>query len=324
MKFIGSLSTILEKRLPIEQTCPIWAFGRNVRACGNEPDRSGRKFSHSARETMTIPEPVVVFILAVLQGIAEFLPISSSGHLVVVGHLLGSEGGPGLNVVLHFGTLLAIIVFFWSQIVAIIRSDRRVVPLLVAGTIPAGCVGLWLKKGTIGGKNYGWVLDDPLLAGFMLVITGYILLLMNRLKGGQLQYQKMGYGRAILIGCAQAIALLPGISRSGSTIVAGSALGLEQKSAATWSFLLAIPAIGAAMSLECLDLLRGKSTIQTQPQWLVMGIVVSAVVGWFSLKLLVRMLDKGRLHWFAYWLIPFGLGVVVWRLKVMVDELIVR
>ncbi len=271
---------------------------------------------------MTLSEPVTVFILAVLQGIAEFLPISSSGHLVVVGHLLGSTGGPGLNVVLHFGTLLAIVFYYWPQIIAMLRSDRRVIPLLIAGTIPAGCVGLWLKKGTIGGKNYAWILDDPLLAGFMLVFTGYMLLLLTRLKGGEQPYQKMGFAKAILVGCAQAIALLPGISRSGSTIVAATALGLERQSAATWSFLLAIPAIGAAMALECYDLYTGESTIETPTHLLVMGVVVSAMVGWMSLSLMVRLLDKGRLHWFAYWLIPFGLGVVVWRLHLMVQAYI--
>lgn len=264
---------------------------------------------------MTLPEPVTVFLLAVLQGVAEFLPISSSGHLVVVGHLLGSDGGMALNVVLHFGTLISIAVFYRRRILELLGSDRRVIPLLIAGTIPAAVVGLSIKKGTLNGRSYAWVLDSPLLAGICLVVTGLLLILLDRLKEGRLEYQKLGYTRALWIGLAQAVALLPGISRSGSTIVAGTACGLNRQSAATWSFLLAIPAIGGAMVLEMLELLSGETRIATPWHLLAMGVVVSAAVGLASLSLLVRMLDRGKLHWFAWWLIPFGLGVVIWQLN---------
>lgn len=268
---------------------------------------------------MNLPEALVVLILAVLQGIAEFLPISSSGHLVVIGRMLGSDGGTALNVVLHFGTLISIVIFYRRRILELLGSDRWVVPLLIIGTVPAAVLGLWIKKGTLFGKSYAWVTDDPLLAGFMMVVTGCLLLLLQRIREGVLEYQKMGFMRAFLIGVAQAIALLPGISRSGSTIVAASSLGLTRQSAATWSFLLAIPAIGGAMLLEAIDLVRGEVTVTTPVPLLVMGAAVSAVVGLFSLRILVRLLDRGRLHWFAYWLIPFGMAVAVWQMWLIAE-----
>lgn len=271
---------------------------------------------------MNLSEPLVVAILAVLQGVAEFLPISSSGHLVVIGELLGSDGGLFLNVVLHLGSLIAIVVFYWRRIVELLTRDRRVIPLLVVATIPAAVVGLTLKEVSFGGKKYDWILEDPLVAGVCLVMTGYLLLILSKLPEREGEYQKMGFGKAFAVGCAQAVALLPGISRSGSTIVAGNALGLSRQSAATWSFLMAIPAIGGAMTLESVKLIQGKEPITTAPQWLVMGVVISAVVGWCSLAVLSRMLNSGKLHWFAYWLIPFGLAIVVWRFKVMMGPVL--
>lgn len=250
-----------------------------------------------------------VMILAVIQGIAEFLPISSSGHVVIVDAMLGgSPDSARLNVALHFGTLLSIVVFYWQRIWALLFSDRRVIGLMIIGTIPAAVIGLTIKA------KYGWVLEQPLLAAFMLPITGFMLLGLSRLKPGQIEYQQLSYTKAFLIGCAQAFALLPGISRSGSTIVAASCLGLTRQSAATFSFLLAIPAIGGASVLELKDIFNDE--VLETPLWLIgAGALVSFVIGLGALSVLVRLLDQGRLHWFAYWLIPFGLAMVVWLLN---------
>ena len=198
-----------------------------------------------------VPQTAQVIILAIVQGIAEFLPISSSGHLVVLNALMGSEGGSlELNVVLHFGTLLAILVFYRDRIIKLLSDDRRVIPLLIIGTIPAGLVGLYLKK------YHTDLLENALLAGFMLVVTGFLLMLFAKLPNGTKKYPQLKIPPVILIGLAQAAALLPGISRSGATIVAGTATGLERQSAATFSFLLAIPAIAGAMVLEAKDMLE--------------------------------------------------------------------
>ncbi len=262
-----------------------------------------------------LPEPVQILILAIIQGIAEFLPISSSGHLVVVGALFGmGEGSTELNIILHFGTLLAIVLFYWKRIIALLRSDKNVIPLLIVGTIPVVVVGLTIKE------NWPWLLKNPLLAGFMLPVTGMMLLLLPKIKHGETEYQDISYLAAFIIGCAQAFAILPGISRSGSTIVVGSMLGLKRQSATTFSFLLAIPAILGATTLEAKKMIEseGGSII---PLWLLaVGAIVSFAVGLVALRWLVRWVEKGQLHWFAYWLIPFGFAIVIWQLYVFIQS----
>lgn len=255
-------------------------------------------------------EPVQVIILAIVQGIAEFLPISSSGHLVVLGSLLGmNEGTSELSIILHFGTLLAIVLFYWKRIVALFQEDRRVIPVLIAGTLPAIVVGLLIKT------YYPEITESPFLVGFTLPMTGMLLLLLPKIKEGEIDYQKLGYGRAILIGCAQAFAILPGISRSGSTIVVACALGLKRQAAATFSFLLAIPAILGASVLEFKDMLVEEGPRTSSLGMLAVGAVISFVVGWLALTWLVRWVEKGQLHWFAYWVIPVGFLVALWQLN---------
>jgi undecaprenyl-diphosphatase len=249
-----------------------------------------------------------VIILAVVQGVAEFLPISSSGHLVAVEALLGKRtDNTELSIVLHFGTLLAILVFYRRRIAELLQQDRRVIFLMIIGTIPAAVLGIYLKK------YHESLLKDPLLTGFMLVVTGFILTLMSRLRPGRQTYQKMGAGVALMIGLAQACALLPGISRSGSTIVMGAVMGLQRQSAATFSFLLAIPAIGGASLLEARDILQEGASM---PLWLLaVGAAVAFAVGLVALGWLVRWVEQGKLHWFAYWLFPFGFFMIVWQLN---------
>ena len=197
-----------------------------------------------------------VLILAVVQGIAEFLPISSSGHLVIVAALLGKGSAEGLdvadvNIVLHLGTLVSIVVFYWGEILRLLTKDRRVIPLLIVGTIPAVVLGLWVKS------QFEHLLSSPALAGWMLLLTGLLLILTRRLATSERQYHQLGYWDAVKIGVAQSFALLPGISRSGTTIAAGLFCGLRREDAAAFSFLLAIPAIGGAALLEIIDLTTG-------------------------------------------------------------------
>ena len=249
-----------------------------------------------------------IAILAIVQGIAEFLPISSSGHLVVLNELFGTgKGSLELNIILHLGTLLAILVFYRRRILDLLTVDRRVIPLLLAGTIPAAVVGVILKK------NFESILEQALVAGIMLPITGAMLLWLRRMDEGEQEYQEISYFNAILIGFAQAFAILPGISRSGSTIVAGVALGLKRQSAATFSFLLAIPVIAGATVLELKDMLDGEGSA-TAPWLLIIGAAIAFAVGLVSLNWLVKWLEDGRLHYFAYWVIPLGLAVIVWQI----------
>ena len=253
-----------------------------------------------------------IVALAVVQGIGEFLPISSSGHVVVVAALFNEFGRPlheivTVNIVLHVGTLLAIIVFYWRRILRLLGSDRRVIGLLIVGSIPAGVVGCLLR-----GQCEG-MLQSPITAGLMLPLTGLILLWSVRCDSGKLTCCELTYGRALMIGLAQAFAILPGISRSGATIVAGLACGARRDEAAAFSFLLAIPAIAGAGLFEIIELL-GKPIGSVSLGMLTVGAMVSFAVGMVSLSWLIRWLDQGRLYLFACWVIPVGLAVLAWKL----------
>ncbi|NQU23224.1 MAG: undecaprenyl-diphosphate phosphatase [Candidatus Nealsonbacteria bacterium] len=251
-----------------------------------------------------------ILVLATVQGITEFLPISSSGHLAVgeeaFKQLFGFpiEEKLTVHIVLHGGSLAAILVFYWQQIWRLLGEDRRVIGLILVGSIPAAFAGLVLKK------YFEAVLVSPLVAGCMFPITGIMLLWAARRKPGETDYLELGYGQALVIGVFQAVAILPGISRSGSTIVAGLALGLKREQAATFSFLLVIPAIGGAMLLEILD--NPTRDVAVGP--LFAGAVVSFVVGLLALRWLVLWLKQGRLDLFAWWVIPLGVVVVAWQL----------
>ncbi len=268
---------------------------------------------------------VEVIVLAVVQGLTEFLPVSSSGHLVVANALLQALGyrptGDLLEVeiVLHLGTLLAILVFFWRQVWQLVGSDRRLIPRLVVGTIPAALIGVPLKAYAAG------VLENPLLAGCMFPVTAVILLWASRQPNGELSYRQLGYGAAIKIGLLQALALLPGVSRSGSTIAGGLACQLDRRSAGVFAFLLAIPAIGGAGVLETLELVRhhasgtpdAAATLAaggTSPLVLAVGAIVSMVVGLGALWWLLRWIQQGRLALFAWYLFPLGAAVIAWQL----------
>ncbi|TWT92553.1 undecaprenyl-diphosphate phosphatase [Neorhodopirellula pilleata] len=247
-----------------------------------------------------------VLILAVVQGIAEFLPISSSGHLVILGSMLGELGESAtLEIILHAGTLGSILVVYWRKILDLITRDRRVVGLMIVGTLPAVVVGLTIKEG------FPWLIRSPLLAGAMLIVTGGLLVLLGRLPVRDGRYTAMSWFSAWVVGCFQAIAILPGISRSGSTIVGGRMMGLNNEDSVTFSFLLAIPAICGATTLALKDLLSEETAMSSlSVPLLLAGSICSFLVGIFALKWLIYWSQEDRLHWFAYWCIPAGVCVV--------------
>jgi undecaprenyl-diphosphatase len=250
-----------------------------------------------------------IALLAVVQGLTEFLPVSSSGHLVVVNAAFG-EPLPDLlevNIALHLGTLLSVLVFYRRRVLRLLGADRRAVPLLLVATAPAVVVGLAIRE-----TPAKQLLEQPLLAGLMFPVTAALLIGAGRREPGPLDFTEMTWPRALLIGLFQAVAILPGISRSGATIAAGLLVGLKRESAATFAFLMAIPVIGGAAVLESLHL-AGKPT--TTPLWLLAaGAAVSFVVGLVALRLLTAIVQHGRLYWFAWWLIPLGIAVTVWQL----------
>ncbi len=260
---------------------------------------------------------VEVIILAIVQGLTEFLPVSSSGHLVVANALLTQLGYPPakdlveVNIVLHLGTLLAVLVHYRREIIRMLTRDRQVAAYVVVGTIPAAIVGVFLKK-VLDDHVTAGVLENVLVAGCMFPVTAVLLVFAMRRKPGDDDYTQLGFGKSMLIGIAQAFALLPGISRSGSTIAAGIACGLKREEAATFAFLLAIPAIAGAGVLEGLDVLDAGSS--TPMGVLAVGFVISFLVGWAALVLLIRFVRQGTLSVFAWYLVPLGIVVVAWQL----------
>ncbi|MHC4406676.1 MAG: undecaprenyl-diphosphate phosphatase, partial [Planctomycetota bacterium] len=163
---------------------------------------------------------VKMLVLAVVQGVTEFLPVSSSGHVLVAAAVFEQLGHPighdelTLNIVLHLGTLGAILAFYRRRIGQLLTRNRRVIGLLLVGTLPAAAIGILLPRDAV---------QSVLLAGFMFPLTGLMLLASARIKSGTLTCGQLTYGKALLIGAFQALAILPGVSRSGATIVAGLA-----------------------------------------------------------------------------------------------------
>lgn len=264
---------------------------------------------------------VYAVILGVVQGVAEFLPISSSGHLVIAEALLRSLAGKELpvwlqgmtmNVALHFGTLMSIGLVYFRDLLAL-RQRPRLLALIVLASVPVGIVGLKFKD------QLETIFDNALAAGGCLMMTGLILLVARRMQRreqvGEQDLAKMPVRTAVVIGVFQAVAILPGISRAGSTVGAGLMCGLRGPDAARFSFFLAIPAIGGATLLELLKILR--ETESSVPNWspVLAGAVVSFVVGVLCLRWLIRLLSEDRLHWFAVYCLSVGLATVLWQLQ---------
>ncbi len=259
-------------------------------------------------------ETIYILALAVLQGVAEFLPISSSGHLVIGKALLKSwwpgevseAGGMQLEVALHVGTLGSILVVYLKDLWNL-RRDPRLCLLIVVASIPAGAIGLTLKK------SLEPMFHSPAVAGVGLLVTAAFLLLGQYLVSEKYTERDQPFWSAFLIGCFQAVALVPGISRSGSTIAGGLLMGLHRPSAATFSFLMAVVAVGGAALLEAKDLVLDGAPLAYAPGPLLAGMGVSFVVGVIALKILIRVVSRGRLHWFAYYCLAAGTATLAWQ-----------
>jgi undecaprenyl-diphosphatase len=259
-----------------------------------------------------------VIIMAIVQGITEFLPISSDGHLVLTGAILQAFGRPKpddvleVELILHLGTLAAVLIFYWRDIIRVLTTERRAIVPIILGTIPAVLIGLPIEKG-LPHDWHEWLLGDPLLAGIGFLITAAFLWWGARHMSGTQEYPTIRPRQALTIGLMQAFAILPGVSRSGLTIGTGLATGLERSNAAAYSFLLAIPVIGGAGLLKIVSLVKAGHTGTAIPD-LAVGFIVSLIVGLGALALLLRWLRHGRLMGFVYYLIPLGIATIAWQL----------
>ncbi len=259
-----------------------------------------------------------VLVLAVVQGVTEFLPISSDGHLAIIAPLLFAGTTPeksmDLTIVLHLGTLGSILAFYRRRVWRLLGEDRRVIGLLAIGTIPA--VGLVLAAEKLLGDWLEPILQNPLLAGCMFPVTGIALLWSLRKVPGDIEYRDLPWWKALAIGVAQATAILPGLSRSGSTIAAALGLGMSRSASASFSFLLAIPALIGAGVYKGWSMYKHPEPLSTSPANLAIGAAMAFVVGLAALKCLDTLLQRGQLHWFGWYCILLGAAVVAWQLSV--------
>ncbi|MCF2596300.1 undecaprenyl-diphosphate phosphatase [Pseudoflavonifractor phocaeensis] len=265
-------------------------------------------------------------VLGFVQGVAEFLPISSSGHLTLLQHFFGMEEPDNLfNILLHFATLLAVCVYYFQDVVEMILEffrairdmfsrrpsrgnppeARRLVLLIIVGTLPLFVVMLV--------KDYVEALGgSPVFVSCALLVTGCILFVSDRMAGGRKTARNATLKDVLLVGLAQGCATIPGLSRSGCTISAGMAVGFDRKFAVRYSFLLSLPAVLGATILEIKDVIVAESGLAqgVLPMYL-LGMVIAGVVGYFSIRLVNLLASKGKFGAFAYYCWAVGLVALI-------------
>lgn len=266
------------------------------------------------------------FLLGLVQGIAEFLPISSSGHLAIAQNLLGmSDAGTVpefFDVLLHLGTLVAVFVAYWADIKDMVLEffrgagdlihhstpnpvppARRLILLIILGTLPLFVV-LPVKDAVQGLSN------SMVFIGAALIVTGVLLFVSDRVKKGRKNERTATWLDALIVGIGQAIATMPGISRSGMTITTGCFVGFERKFAVRFSFLLSIPAVLGANILSLADAAKAGINWAEVPVYLV-GVVTAAVVGYLCIRLLRFIAERGKFGAFAYYCWAVGVLTLV-------------
>lgn len=236
-----------------------------------------------------------------IQGLTEFLPVSSSGHLVLIPALF-DRPGPDLatNAMLHLGTLGAVLVYYRSDIARMAKFDkpaRRLITLIAIGTIPAVVLGL-LFEDTV--EEF---VSEPTKVAFMLIVTGVVLLATTQLRLGDKRTEDIGPLDGFLTGLAQALALIPGISRSGMTISAGLSRGMERTESANFAFLLGIPVIAGAGFLQMAEVLTSGESI---PPTIWVGVLVAGLSGYAAIAILLRLLTRVGLAPFGLYCVTFG------------------
>jgi len=261
---------------------------------------------------------VAAALLGVVQGLTEFLPVSSSGHLILARALLGWDAerfGLPFDVACHVGTLLAVLLYFRRDVQAMIAAVpgalsgapgeyERLVRLIVAGTLPIVVVGLLFADWLEGVRS-------PAVVAVTLALGGVGLIVAERLGGHTRGETTVRYGEAVALGCAQALALVPGVSRSGATLTLALLIGLQRAGAARFVFLLSLPAVLAAAAREALKL-REAGGEAIPAALFAVGLIVSALVGYLTIKFFLRYLANHSLTVFAYYRFALAAVTVVW------------
>lgn len=266
-------------------------------------------------------------LMGIIQGVAEFLPISSSGHLALFKTFFGMENMEEkymfFTVLLHFGTLISVCMVYWRDIVDMIREfflgiaalagrkdtgvapppARRMVMLIIIATVPL-FVMVFLQDAV------NQLFSNSIMVSCALLATGFILFFSDRMARGHKTAKNATVADALIVGCGQALAVIPGLSRSGTTISVGMMRGFDRAFAVRFSFLMSLPAVLGANVLEIKDALASNFPIEELPMYLV-GVAVSAVVGYFAIRLVKSLSDKGKFGKFAYYCWAVGLGSLV-------------
>jgi undecaprenyl-diphosphatase len=271
---------------------------------------------------------IQAIIIGIVQGLTEFLPVSSSAHLVFTPYLLGTESGLAFDTLLHIGTLVAVVVYFWNDLVHMFKSFitsladvphgkfreglredqfKKLAWMVLLGTIPAGLAGVLFK-----GFFEGLFSNIPAVGAF-LIITGFLLYaseMVSRKTRDKSSLKEMSIKNAMLIGVAQACAIAPGISRSGATISTGLFLGLERELAARFSFLLSIPAILGAALVQVHDI---SSLFDITTSVTVAGFIAAAISSYLAIKVMLKLISDRDLLVFAYYCWIVGpLAIIIW------------
>ncbi len=262
-------------------------------------------------------------IVGIVQGLAEFLPISSSGHIVLTQYLLGirevgGEHQPDLSfeIVLHLGTLVSVIIFFWPSLWKLVQSlytasmveERKMILWLAIATLPAVVAALLFKD------FFDAAPGKPVMVSGLLIVTGLILFAPRLIKG---QANKVGLKSALIMGVGQAFAILPGVSRSGSTIAAGLMSGVKAEKAAEFSFLMSIPAIAGGFVLTMKDQMEvsdsfGEALKACFKTPYVAGAIAAALVGLFAIYVVMGAVKRGKLEYFSYYCFAAGIAGMIW------------
>lgn len=273
---------------------------------------------------------IQAIIIGTVQGLTEFLPVSSSAHLVFVPYLLGAESSLAFDTLLHIGTLVAVVAYFWNDVLHMIKSFisslmdlfrgrfgkglqedqfKKLSWMIIIGSIPAGLAGILLKDFFEG------LFNNIPAVGFFLIITGILLYaseMVSRKISNKSGVSEMNVKNSLIVGVAQACSIAPGISRSGATISAGLFLGMERELAARFSFLLSIPAILGAALVQIKDI---SSLVDISTGAVIAGFIASIITGYLAIKIVLKLITERNLLIFAYYCWIIGpLAIILYYL----------